>query len=89
MKKKMDAIDTEQQRLIDSLLKRDTEHDNFIDKQQKLDQKQDRELIWVKVSGILIALYAVIMTAVVFYTLQKSTPYNCPHPDCVHHRASE
>jgi hypothetical protein len=85
----MDEIDTRQQELIDSLLKRDIEHDAFIIKQKELDKKQDRELIWVKVSGILIALYAVIMTAIVFFTLQKSTPYNCPHPDCVHHRAIE
>jgi hypothetical protein len=70
----MDKIDAKQQLEIESLKRKDVGH--------------DRELIFYRVFGVVIVLVQVGLFVMLMQTLERQGPYNCPHPDCVHHRAN-
>ena len=71
----MDEIDQKQQSEIEALNRKDVSH--------------DKELIYLRVLGVLIVLFAVMIFAMAMETIQKNGPYNCPHAECVHHRVEK
>jgi hypothetical protein len=62
-------------------------------KMDEIDSAQQRQIdslqVWMKIVAAMMFLAMVLMTTITFMAIQKSDPYNCPHPDCVHHRANK
>lgn len=60
----------------------DKKQQEQIDAAAVTNRKQDRDLLILRIVAFVIFMWTVISTAII---MQKVTPFNCPHPECVHH----